>query len=70
MGLNEWVNEAANLKPLNETLYERALQVWNKIRTNQRTEWVEVFTNRGIHKQGWPTSISVIMRGEPQPIYG
>ena len=35
---NEYVNESAQLKSVNTILYEKALKIWNKIRTNMREE--------------------------------
>ena len=35
---NEYINERAQLKPVNIILYERALKIWNKIRMTMREE--------------------------------
>ena len=64
------VNRRAKLAPLNQSLYSRALKIWNKIRVEQREEWARVASYEISRKKNWPKSIPVVFNGEPPPIYG
>ena len=67
---NEDLNREAQLQPINVILYERALRIWNKIRTTMRAELEGVYTYNARPKQNWPLSFPRVMEGPPPPIYG
>ena len=67
---SKYINERARLRRVNVILYERALRLWNKIRTNMREEFQGVYTYRAPSKKSWPLSIPVVLQGEPTELHG
>ena len=66
---SKYIYERAQLKLVNVILYERALTIQNKIRTNLREEFEGVYTYRAPSRKDWPLSIPVVLEEEPPTIY-